>query len=448
MGATMVKREYERLLEVGERDVTITSCCHTVNLLVEKYYPRLVGYLAPVVSPMLAHCTDIKSRYPNAKAVFIGPCLSKKDEAEGSVVDAALTFDELSSMFTQAGIVPVQQSDRSEESRARLFPTTGGVLKTMEYKNPAYTYLTIDGMDSCKSVLEDIASGNIHRCFIEMSACIGSCIGGPIMRKNHNSPVRHYQAVTNYAGERDFDTTQLSSAVLAKDHVGIEIKKIVPTENEITEILHKMGKFSTSDELNCGTCGYNSCREKAVAVFQGKAEISMCLPYLMEKSEHFSNNILNNTPNGILVVNESLEVQQINPTAMKMLKIRYQSEVLGEQVGRILDAIPFVDLLRNGKQVRDKRDYYAEYDKYLEQTIIHDKTSHVLISILRDVTDEETARRNKEELRRQTADTADRVVDKQMRIVQEIASLLGETAAETKIALTKLKESMYHDDGE
>jgi len=225
-------------------------------------------------------------------------------------------------------------------------------------------------------------------------------------------------------------------------------QKAFPSEKEITAVLNQMGKFKPEDELNCGTCGYDTCREKAAAVLAGKAEISMCLPFLMEKSERFSNNILDNTPNGILVVNENLEVQRLNAAAMKMLHINSPSDVLGEPAVRIMDPFPFIDVLENGSQVNGVCSYYAEYNKYIELTIVHDKTSHILISILRDVTEQENDRKKKEELGRQTAAVADKVVEKQMRIVQEIASLLGETAAETKIALTKLKESMPHGDNE
>ena len=446
IGATIVKREYDKMLRDGKQDIIISSCCHSVNLLIGKHFPQLLKYLAPVLSPMAAHCQDIKRRYPNAKTVFIGPCLSKKDAANDGNVDVAITFKELTSMLKSAGIIIEQAPDRKEESRARLFPTVGGILKTMECANPDYTYLTIDGTENCINALEDIDAGNIGKCFIEMSACAGSCIGGPVMEKYRNSPVRHIKTVADFAGSEDFEVAQPEETQIRKQRSYMGVEKQIPGEAEITEILRQMGKNTPEDELNCGTCGYNSCREKAVAVFQGKANISMCLPYLMDKSERFSNTILNNTPNGILVINENMEVQQVNRAAMEMLHIADQSDVLGELVVTILDPLPFLDVLDNDKRVVNQRAYYAEYKKYLEQTIVRDRVSHILVSILRDVTEEEKERKAKEEIGRQTAEIADKVVDKQMRIVQEIASLLGETAAETKIALTKLKESMPHED--
>ncbi len=444
VGATIVKTEYERMLREDGRDVIITSCCHSINLLIQKYFPAELPYLADVLSPMQAHCTDIKRRHPDAKTVFIGPCVAKKDEAEyyEGIVDAVLTFEELTNWLKAENIELAQQMDHEEESRARFFPTTGGILKTMAQDAPGYTYMALDGVDNCIAALHEIEQGNIHHCFIEMSACVGSCVGGPVMEKYHRSPVRDYKAVADFAGTRDFEVEQPDRFAVRKSFTVIERKASAPSDAEIQSILRQMGKFKPSDELNCGSCGYNTCREKAIAIIQGKAEISMCLPYLKDKAESFSDNIVNNTPNGLIVLNENLEVQQINNAARKIMNIRSASDVLGEPVIRILDPKVYMDVLKSGRGVRDMRTYLAEYQKYIEQTVVYDKDYHLLISIMRDVTDEENEREKKESISRQTVEIADKVVDKQMRIVQEIASLLGETAAETKIALTKLKESI------
>ena len=167
----------------------------------------------------------------------------------------------------------------------------------------------------------------------------------------------------------------------------------------------------------------------------------MCLPFLKDKAESFSDTIVNNTPNGLIALNEDLEVQQINSAARRIMNIRAASDVLGEPVVRILDPAVFMQVKSTGKTAKG-RVYLAEYNKYVDQTIVYDKDSRTLIGIMRDVTDEELEMEKKEALNLQTIEVADRVVEKQMRIVQEIASLLGETAAETKIALTKLKESI------
>ncbi len=445
IGATIVKNEYERMLREDDRDIIITSCCHSINLLIQKYFPAELEYLADTVSPMQAHCMDIKKRFPKAKTVFIGPCVAKKDEAEHyeGMVDAVLTFEELTSWLKEENIELKKDMDSAEESRARFFPTTGGILKTMAQDLGNYTYIALDGVENCVDALRDIENGKIHKCFIEMSACVGSCIGGPVMEKYHRSaPVKDFITIANYAGKKDFDVLQPDSIELRKQFTFIEHRLQQPSETEIYSVLRQMGKFKPADELNCGSCGYNTCREKAIAICQGKAEISMCLPFLKDKAESFSDTVVKNTPNGLIVLNEELEVQQINDAARKIMNIRSSRDVLGDLVVRIMDPSDFMEVKNTGRDIRNKRVYLAEYKRYVEETVVYDKDSHLLIGIMRDITDEENEREKKENISRQTIEVADKVVDKQMRIVQEIASLLGETAAETKIALAKLKESI------
>lgn len=443
IGATIVKKEYERMLREDGRDIIISSCCHSINLLIQKKYPASLQYLADVMSPMQAHCQDIKKRIPDAKTVFIGPCVAKKDEAEyySGIVDAVLTFEELDNWLREANIEIERTPDKNEESRARFFPTTGGILKTMTERNPEYRYMAIDGVENCMAALRDIESGIVHKCFIEMSACVGSCIGGPVMSKNDFSFIADYMSICDFAGERDFPVTQPEKEELEKHFSYIEHALPMPTEMEIMAVLRKMGKFRPSDELNCGTCGYNTCRDKAIAICQGKAETSMCLPFLREKAESFSDTVVNNSPNGIIALNEDLEVQQINNAAKRIMNLRNATDVMGESVVRILDPAVFLRVKKSGKSESD-RVFLAEYERYVDQTVVYDKESRTLVCIMRDVTEEELEKNKKEAISRQTIETADRVVEKQMRIVQEIASLLGETAAETKIALTKLKESI------
>ena len=448
-GATIVKTEYERMLNEDGRDIIISSCCHSINLLIQKYFPAELPFLANVLSPMQAHCLEIKEKHPGAKTVFIGPCVAKKDEAayyEG-FVDAVLTFDELTAWLKEAGIDLAAlsaevEAEGGDDGKARFFPTTGGILKTMAQDNPNYTYMAMDGVENCIAALREIENGSIHKCFIEMSACVGSCVGGPVMEKYHRSPIKDYKAVSDFAGKHDFEIGQPDSLSLRKSFSVIERRSAMPSDSEINDILRQMGKYKPSDELNCGSCGYNTCREKAVAIYQGKAEISMCLPYLKDKAESFSDSIVSNTPNGLMVLNEKLEVQQVNASALKIMNLRSASDILGDQVVRILDPTLFMEVLNTGKSIKDKKVYLAEYGKYVEQTIVYDKSYRLLICIMRDITDEENSREKKENISKQTVEIADKVVDKQMRIVQEIASLLGETAAETKIALTKLKETI------
>lgn len=443
IGATMVKTDYERLVHEKQKPVIISSACASVNLLIQKHYPEMIKYLADTLSPMQAHCRDIKRRNPEAKTVFIGPCVAKKDEAQRypGIVDAALTFEELTEWLEKENIQLEKKTDHNPESLARIFPTVAGILRTMKDRNPEYEYVAVDGIDNCIAALEDVAAGHVSNCFMEMSACKGSCVNGPVMEKYHPWFIADYLSVARYAGDKDFPVEQPEISELSRRYDILEGMKDMPTERKIQEILSKMGKKKPSDELNCGTCGYDTCRDKAIAIYQGKAEIEMCLPYLKEKAENFSNIIFDNTPNGLLVLNERLEIQQINPAACRIMNIRRPSDVLGAQIVTLLDPKPFLDALESRKSVFQCA-YLAEYDRYVEEQVLYDQSYRMLFCMLEDVSDEAAEREKKAEMRRQTTEVADKVVEKQMRIVQDIASLLGETAAETKIALTNLKESM------
>lgn len=444
VGAEIVKKQYEKILAEGTSDVLISSCCHTVNTLIQKYYPDQIVHLARVLSPMQAHCKRIKEENPDAYTVFIGPCISKKEEADKyrEHVDTVLTYGELSKWLKDAGVELENCPDEKEHNRSALFPTTGGIVRSMDTENLPYSFITVDGMENCMKTLEDIRNGDIKGCFVEMSACTGSCIGGPVMENEKPEPVRNFLAIDRYAGKND-TVENIPEAEAVKKEFAVEAGfKDYPSEAQIKDILMKMGKTTPEHELNCGSCGYNTCREKAVAVYQGKADFTMCLPYLKEKAESFSDNIINNTPNGILVLNEDFEVQLINKAACNMMNIKNQSDVLGCPVIRILNPTEYMNVLDNNRNVYEKKTYLAEYRLYVEETIIYDRNYHIIMSIMRDITEDENRRVKKENTNMQAVEITDKVIDKQMRVVQEIASLLGETTAETKIALTKLKETL------
>ena len=391
LGATLVKREYDRILQEEDRDIVISSCCHSINLLIQKYFPRELEYLADVLSPMQAHCRDIKRRIPGAKTVFIGPCVAKKDEAEyyEGITDAVLTFEELTEWLKKENIEIQQKKQTDGTGLARFFPTPGGILKTMAQEAPGFTYLALDGVENCIGALKDIEQGRIHHCFIEMSACAGSCAGGPVMEKYGRSPVKDYLSVADYAGKKDFDIAQPENRELRKHFEPIDQRAAVPTEDEIRDILRQMGKFKPSQELNCGSCGYETCREKAIAIYQGKADVSMCLPYLMEKAENVNDTIARNSPNGIIMLNDQLEVQQINPSALKILNLQSDKAVLGDQVVRILDPAPFMQVKTTGRGIFHQRTYLAEYGCTIQQTIVPAEEGRMLLCIMRDVSEEE-----------------------------------------------------------
>lgn len=444
-GAQLVTEQYEKLVADGEHKIIISSCCHTVNTLIQKYYPQALPYLAQVKSPMLAHGKILKKKYPGCHTVFIGPCLSKKAEADAyaGAIDCVLTFEELTGWLKEENIEVCPVSDnagRSDRAKTRLYPTTSGILRSMNKDNPEYLYMAIDGVENCRNALRDIIDGNVGKCFIEMSACVNSCIGGPAMDKKHEGVIHERRAVDEFAGSGRFDTVELAD--MTKSLPFISMQKTMPGSKAIEEILRKMNKSDPSQELNCGSCGYDTCREKAIAVYQNKADFTMCLPFLKDKAESFSDKIIKNTPNGIIVLNEDLIVQQINNAACEIMNIKNSSDILNSPVVRVLNPTEYLNVMDTKRNVHDKKVYLAEYGKYVEETIIYDPDYHMIMSIMRDITAEENEREKRNKITTNTIEVTDKVIEKQMRTVQEIASLLGETVAETKVALTNLKESL------
>ena len=445
VGATIVKKEYERILDEEKPNILVSSCCSSINLMLRKYYPEALFTLAPVITPMQAHCRDIKRRHPEAKTVFIGPCISKKSEAaEEDAVDAVLMFDEFNRWLREEGIELSRREDIRKGGRARVFPTAGGIIETMD-KNPEYTYVAVDGVKKCMDVLDEIKEGRLHNCFIEMSACEGSCADGPILDKMKNTPAQNYLQVVRYAEKEDFAVEKYAKEEIAAVYEPSELEAEQPSEAEIKAMLLKMNKLSKEDELNCGSCGYCTCREKAIAIIQGKAEISMCLPYMLSQMENLSDSVVANFPDAVLVLNDELEIQKINPKAKKILRIRDENDVMGEHIGRLLDPEPFEMVMLKKKNLMYEQLYLAEYECYVEQTIIYNREGHQFICILCDITADMALKEKKLANQNQAFEIANDMAKKQPKIVQSIASLLGETTADTLIALEHLKETIADD---
>ncbi|MCQ2553213.1 MAG: 4Fe-4S binding protein [Clostridia bacterium] len=441
--ATAVTKEYERLMTEEKQDVIISTCCHSVNLLVQKYYPDLIKKLAHTKSPMQVSCQRIKENIPDAKTVFIGPCIAKIDEAKTyeGIVDAVITFEDIVKWFETENIV-LDNSSADLGGKTRLYPISGGILKTFSEKHPEYTYFAVDGVKKCKAALDEISKGNIHNCFIEMSACTNSCIGGPILRKYHHTPILDRLTIERSASEEDYDFAQPEKDSLSKDFTWLQKSAHQPSSREIQQILNDMGKKKPADELNCGSCGYATCRDKAIAVYQGKAEITMCLPYLKNRAEDISSMLFNNSPNGIILINDDFVITAINKSALEIFGDPSPSAMIGKSIIYYMDAQPFMQLITTGTRPDPQRIYLSEYGKYVEQRFVYDKNYHQIMLILIDVTEDETQKRKHEKIVSQTLALADEVSKKQMKTVQEIALLLGETAAETKIAITNLQESL------
>lgn len=463
-GAYLVKTEYEKLVDSNWNSTIISSCCPTVVKYIQRYIPEAIPYLAPVVSPMQASSKIIKDSNSDATVVFIGPCISKKLDCkqETSSTDYVITFEELASWFKNSNIdfppkdIPLAEGTNTidsenekliEKYKSRIFPIRGGILDSMS-KNPSFNYIAVDGLENCIIALKEVLNGSLHNCFIEMSSCTNSCIGGPHFKKNNLSILSSELSVRNNALNKhhvkDYDIDKTFDL-----HEYIKSEQIIcaePNKKQILGILKKMGKNSEEDELNCGTCGYSTCREKAIAVYFGKAEISMCLPFMKERAESFSDKIINLTPNSVIAVDMDLKVQQINTSACELFSIKSEKDIIGSPISRILDEFDFINVITTGTARMKKKVFLVEYNMYLEQVFLYDKNSSIVICIMKDITSEKRQKNKLMAEKIKAANMADEIVEKQLRIVHEIASLLGETAAETKVVVNDLKETILMDE--
>lgn len=301
-GAELISREYTRLAKQNKGKPIITTPCPALVGYIEKYEPSLIPFLAPIVSPMVALGRVIKRTSPDSKVVFIGPCVTKKaeikDENVAGPVDAALTFSELRAMLAARSIW-IEELDEAPfdgpvPGMGRIFPVSGGLLKTAALRGDILEndILVTEGKENCMQVLRELAAGNLAAKFLDLLFCEG-CIDGPVIDTDLSVFARK-EIVADYARERlrQHDQEAVERALgqyqdldLSRSFTDRSIVAPMPSDAEIRRILRQINKVTKEDELNCGACGYPTCREKAIAVYQGLAEVQMCLPYLIEQLE-------------------------------------------------------------------------------------------------------------------------------------------------------------------
>lgn len=458
IGAEMVAEEYGRVTKLNSFQNIITTCCPSANYLVDTYFPALTKYLLPVVSPMLAHGKLIKKRLGSEVfLVFIGPCTGKKIEAisfqHKGTINAVLTFEELKNWLEDEDIEietlePMEFSVTSH-LRGSSFPLEGGVINSiMNYSHlDKYEKLKVHGIDDCMEILRSLSSENISNVCVEINVCRGGCINGPGMPKDGCSFFKRQQRVKEYIKPKKLLTDANSPSKELKDleidlrKVFIErpIKKKTASASDIKEILKSMGKLEPEDELNCGGCGYNTCQEKAQAVYEGMAEKNMCLPYMRSKAESLTNLIFDSSPNIIILVDDKLQIKEFNPGAEALFKMK-ASEVKDLPVAILIDEDPFIDVFTKKQSILSHKVNYTQYDAVLLQNFLYLEKQNVVLAIMTNISKEEQQRKELKNVKEKTLDAAQKVIDEQMRVAQQIASLLGETTAETKVILTKLKE--------
>lgn len=449
-GAEMVGQAHHEWVE-AHRDQwpLITSSCPVVVNLIEKYYPDLIPHLAPIVSPMVAHGRWLRAQYGSeAFVVFIGPCIAKKaemlEESVAGAVDAVMTFAELLEWLQEEGIsLPTEEGEPEPAPRvpARLFPVEGGLVGTANMDTDMLTshIVTTSGLSACEDVLRGIRAGRLAACLVELMACEGGCINGPAMEDHIDSVYVARQRVMEFAARRQPNPMPARHEWpdLSRSYQDKHVPVSEFTEEQIQEVLHMVDKYAPEDELNCGACGYPTCRDKARATLRGMAEATMCIPYMRRRAESLRQVVIDVTPNPVVIVDSRLHIQDLSPSAEQAFHC-YRQQVAGKPLRTIMPNVDAFLRARDtgrpvvGEMVRIRDDLIAE------QTIMPVPGQNLLVGILRDITEQVRQREQLEHIREETLRRTEEVIRKQMRVAHEIAQLLGETTAETKMMLSRL----------
>lgn len=457
IGAQAVTEEYKRVLAKGEMRNFITSACPATCRLIQMYYPKALPFLAPVDSPMVAHAKMLRRNEPNLKIVFIGPCIAKKREADEHAIDAVITFDELLQLFEENGIDlnTINKLTVGDEcdiaNRAKAYPVTKGIIRSFDALPEGYRYMTVDGVDRIADVLENIES--MDHVFIEMNVCPGGCINGPCSIAHNGGMIKAEADIDRYVEHEMATRKHLPAAdagvSLAYAHPRLRAKSRPASDKEIEDVLRRTGKFTKADELDCGACGYRTCREKAWAVVNGYADIDICLPYMRKRAESLAVDIVRNSPEGVMIVDPDMNIVDINASAMKMLGLNGTPEnVVGRPVAESFQPIDFYKAYTKKQRVENPQLHIQATNRYLSLTVSLLSEQNLLFGLMKDISDMVNYDKKLEKVRMDTIATTDDLIMKQMRVAQEIASLLGETTAETKVALQKLKKTLSDGEGD
>lgn len=459
-GAALVTQEYARLLEAGTMENIITTCCPSANDLIEIYYPQLIPYLAPVVSPMIAHGKMLKAELGmDIKTVFLGPCIAKKKEAQDirheGYIDAVLNFNDISRWLQDEDIVIEDCEDkpfcRMDPKVNRLYPVTNGVVNSVlatEKQQDAYRKFYVHGEQNCIDLCKSMTRGEIKGCFIEMNMCSGGCIKGPTVNDETISRFKVKLDMEETIGREPVGDDEikpiLEQVSMRKVFLSHAPKDPAPTEKQIQEILAMTGKVKPDDELNCGACGYPTCREKAIAVFQKKAELNMCIPFMYEKSESLANLVMETSPNVVLIVDEDMKIMEYSAVGEKYFG-KTRAEALQMYLYEFIDPVDFQWVLDTHQNIHGKKVTYPDYGVSTLQNIVYIEKENAVLATFIDITKEEEQAQQDYEKKLDTIDLAQKVIHKQMMVAQEIAGLLGETTAETKTTLTTLCRTLLDD---
>ncbi|MBI9053756.1 MAG: 4Fe-4S dicluster domain-containing protein [Bacteroidales bacterium] len=496
-GADIIALKYAELFKNFKGKYYISTACPVVVQNIQKFQPELLGNLAPLVSPMIATAKIAKNLYGNdSKIIYIGPCIESKNEAllfdEDSKIDSVLTFQELRELFTEFDIhestLEFSEFDAPIGYKGSLFPISNGLLQAADISESLLdgNVITAEGksniLNATKQFHSDIETIKKH---FNLYFCEG-CLMGPGTTKGGEKYIRHTR-VANYANKRleNFDLDKWEKEVAkfwnldyTRTFTADDQRIKAPTEEKIQEILKAIGKEDKDTDLGCNACGYNTCREFAIAVAKGLAKIDMCLTFslrnrhdyikalkntneklaqtqkALKDSENLAqkekeaaqeasdtvSSMLQKLPSGLVILDKNLKIVQSNNSFIEMLgeEAKAIDEVIPGLVGADMKTLlPFniYNLFSNVFSTSNNilnRDIHIE-DKLLNLSIFIIRKNKIAGAVFRDMYSPEVRR---EEVIKRVTD----VIDKNLTMVQKIGFLLGEGASETEQMLNSIIE--------
>jgi iron only hydrogenase large subunit-like protein/uncharacterized Fe-S cluster-containing protein len=443
-GAESVSAHVARLLAATESPLVVSSACPAAVDMVRKYLPAYAQFISPLPSPVRAHARLIKqTEGAEAKVVFFGPCAAKKNEADANPGELALAviFPALERLLEEKGISFGEEAPLllGPAAEGRFYSVEGGMNDTLRDGRDNIRYLSVSGLDNLRRLLEGVDLQKVmartggRKIFLEVLACPGGCVNGPAMPPGGGTLATllatDETAPLQTSAGRNFEHCGVSSypaaPVVEKD----------PDEQAMSEALSRVGKHTKSDELNCGACGYTTCREFAKALLAGKAEEAMCHTWLKRNFERTSNALIRYIPAGVVIVDGKGAIRECNRLFAELAGAADEFDALGNLEGLCVDAFlpEFADLfagaLDHGSEIVKYRQHWR--GRIVTVSVFPIARGGFAGAVVQDVTQNEGQR---EEI----AVKAREVIRKNVYTVQQVARLFGEHIAETEVMLNEI----------
>ncbi len=432
----------------GKNSSVITSSCPAVVSYIEKYCPEAIDNLAQIKSPMILTAEYLRKKLgSNWNIVFVGPCIAKKYEASRvefrNLLDAVLTFDELFELFDEFAIDPARFEESNFDLTAgpneKLFPALNGFEKAanLESKSFCNEYICTSGFEELKNAV-NYANESPQHILIESLLCKNGCIDGPGMKNKVNIYERRTNLLS-FHSKREFETNNVEvveSNVQTQFSKNSVIRQPIFSEDEIINVLEKIGKSNPEDRLDCTSCGYDSCRDKAIAVLSGMAEPEMCVSFIRKRSETKADRILQESPNGIVIVDDNYNIMSMNQAFRKMFMCSNSN--IGKPISKIMDPEPFIQFKIQETDKFEMTQKHENYNMICHQIIYALKEEKKLVGVFVNITNVISNKEKMDSLKRETILKATDLLDHQILMSQKIAKLLGDTTAQSEELINNL----------